>query len=249
MIRQGTVEASTHEEVDASFFSQQLDGRLVSTDSLRTTARFRLACILSVDKGLSDMGTFDFAASHIFSVTGRHALAVAELLRLIKRLEELHTKVQGMITYPHLVTTLLYDLFLRWSLYLKRCVIESSSEDVGAAGATAPFLLEPTLLKLEGGRYVGRLLPLPLADLVSGRRGGRGGNGNGGGIGGINGSDGNRKGRNGEGRSGGGSGGYGGNSGGAVWGGARSGGGVTGSTARVRARYDAHLPDLYLRGR
>ena len=84
-----------------------------------------------------------------------------------------------MITTPHLATTLLYDVLCWWSLYLNRCVTASSSEDVGEAGETLLFSLEPILLNLEGGRYVGPLfpLPLPLAELVSGRCGGGGGNG------------------------------------------------------------------------
>ena len=85
---------------------------------------------------------------HLFSAAGRHAAAVTELLRLIKRLEELHTKVQGMITSPHLATTLLYDVLRRWSLYLNRCMTASPSEDVGAPGAMVPFLLHPILLEL-----------------------------------------------------------------------------------------------------
>ena len=125
-------------------------------------------------------------------------------------------------------------------------MIESSSEEIGAAGATVLFLLNPILLELDGGRYVGPPLPLPLtlAELVSGRRGG------GDGIGG--GSSGNGKGVKGEG-CGGGSGGGGGSSGGdvgksgsAVQGGASGGGGRAGSTARVQAHYDAHLTALSL---
>ena len=46
------------------------------------------------------------------------------------------------------------------------------------------LLLDPILLELESGRYVGPLLPLPLAKLFSGRRGGGGGGGTGGGSGG-----------------------------------------------------------------
>ena len=85
-----------------------------------------------------------------------------------------------MITTLHLAKTLLYDMSQRWSLYLKRCVIASSSEDVWAAGETVPFSLEPILLELEGARYVGLLLTLPLADLGSGRRGGSSTSGGGG---------------------------------------------------------------------
>ena len=76
---------------------------------------------------------------------------------------------------------------------------------------------------------------------------GTGGGGDGGGSGGKG------KGGKGEGRGGSagvsdsGNGGYGGKSGGAVWGGVGGGGGGSGITAKVRARYDVHLPALYLR--
>ena len=182
MTHQGTVEASTCEGADAPLLVQQLDGCLASADSLRTNLRVRLACIPSADKKLRDLGTFAFVASYLFSAAGRHASAVAELLCLIKRLEEIHTKVQGIITTPHLATTFPYNVSRCWSLYLNSCVKASSSKGVGAAGATVPFSLEPILLELEVGRYVGPLLPLPLEELVSGRRGGSndgGSNGNG----------------------------------------------------------------------
>ena len=45
-----------------------------------------LDCTPSTDKALRDSGTFAFVALHIFSAAGQHASAVAELLRLIKRL-------------------------------------------------------------------------------------------------------------------------------------------------------------------
>ena len=91
-------------------------------------ARIRLAVIPSADEALRNLGTFAFVASQLFSTGGRHSSAVAELLRLIERLEELHTEVQGMISSPHLVTTLLYDVSRRWSQYLNRCVAASASE-------------------------------------------------------------------------------------------------------------------------
>ena len=106
-----------------------------------------MTCILSMDEALCDLGTFSFFASHLLSAAGQHASAVAEILRLLKRLEELHTKVQGMITTPHLPKTFLYDVLRLWSLYLNRCVTALSSEDKGVAGATVPFLLEPILIE------------------------------------------------------------------------------------------------------
>ena len=142
-------------------------------------------------KALRDLGTFAFVALHLFSAGGRHSSAVAKLLRLIERLEEIHTEVQGMISSPHLATTLLYDVSRRWSQYLNRCVAASASEVAEALGASVPFSLEPILVELEGGRYIGPILPAALADLVSGRRpaggsapkgeGGVGGSGSGGG--------------------------------------------------------------------
>ena len=61
--------------------------------------------------------------------------AITDLLRLIEMLEELHTKVQGVISYPNLDTTLLYDGLRRWSLYLNTCVAALASEALEAPGA------------------------------------------------------------------------------------------------------------------
>ena len=58
--------------------------------------------------------------------------------------------MQGMISSPHLATTLLYDVLQRWSQYLNRCVAESASEVEEAPGASVPFSLEPILVDLEG---------------------------------------------------------------------------------------------------
>ena len=90
---------------------------------MRTFARVRLAAISSTCEELRNLGMFTFFASHIFSVGRRHLSAVTELLRLIERLEELHTEVQGMISPPNLSTTLLYDVSRRWRLYLNRYVV------------------------------------------------------------------------------------------------------------------------------
>ena len=49
----------------------------------------------------------------------------------------------------------------------------SESEALEAPGANVPFSLDPILVKLEGGRFVGTILPMHIADLVS--IGGRGG--------------------------------------------------------------------------
>ena len=49
-------------------------------------ARVLLAFIPSADKALRDLGTFAFAASHLFYAGGSHLSAVSELLRLIERI-------------------------------------------------------------------------------------------------------------------------------------------------------------------
>ena len=71
--------------------------------------------------------------------------------------------MQGVISSPHLATTLLFDVSRRWSQYLDRCVAVSASEVEEAPGASVPFSLEPILVELEGGRYIGPILPASLA--------------------------------------------------------------------------------------
>ena len=73
LTRQGSVEASTRGGADASLLAQQLDGRLVSADSLRMAARISLAIIPSADEALCDLGTFAFVALHLFSAGGGSA--------------------------------------------------------------------------------------------------------------------------------------------------------------------------------
>ena len=92
-----------------------------------------------------------------------------------------------MISSPHLATTLLFDVSPRWSLYLNRCVDVLASESLDAPGCQVPFLIKPILAELEGGQYVGPILPMALGDLVS-RANVRGGGGDGGGSGGGGGS-------------------------------------------------------------
>ena len=77
----------------------------------------------------------------------------------------------------------------QWILYLNRCVAASATEALEAPGVNTPFFLESILVDLEGGRYVGPILPIQLTDLVSGGgRGGGGAKGNGGKGGGGGGS-------------------------------------------------------------
>ena len=58
---------------------------------MRMAAIICLAVIPSADKALRNLGMFAFFASHFFSAGGRHIPAVADVLRLIERLEDLHT--------------------------------------------------------------------------------------------------------------------------------------------------------------
>ena len=116
----------------------------------------------------------------------------------------------------------------RWSQYLNRYVAASASEVEEARGASVPFSLEPILVELEGGRYIGPILPAALADLVSGRRLASGSDQKGGG---------------------GGSGGSGGSGGGGSQKVKTSQPMVaaSGGSTQVRVRYDAHLPSLSFR--
>ena len=134
------------------------------------SARIRLTAILSTDETLRNLGTSAFVTSHLLSEGRSHLSAAVELLRLIGRMEELHTKVQGMITPPHLYTTLLYYVSHQWSLYLNRCVSASALEALESPGATVPFTLDPILIKLESRRYVGTIILGVIADILVGRR-------------------------------------------------------------------------------
>ena len=118
-----------------------------------------LAAIPYLYEVLRKLGTFAFVVSHLFSAGRQDSSAVAELIRLITRLEELHTEVQGIISSPRLATTLLLDVSWQWSLYLKMCMAMSESESLNALGCQVPFLLKPILYELEGGRYVGPIPP------------------------------------------------------------------------------------------
>ena len=159
-------------------------------------------------------------------------MAVMELLCIIERLEDIHTKVHGMIKPLHLATKMLFDMLRRWSLYLNRCVTMSSLEDVGAPRTTVPFYVETIFLELEVGGYVGPLLTATLKELVSGIHSSDG-DVSGGGSGGSSGSGGRIGGRSrGAGRSG-----------------TSAGTGGSGGTTRVQVRYEAHLIAFYLQDR
>ena len=128
-----------------------------------------------------------------------------------------------MISSPHLATELLFDVSQRWSQYLNRCVAALSSEVEEAPGGSDPFSLEPILVDLKGVHYIGPILPAALADLVAGRRpaGGSAPKGVGSGGGGGGGSVSKNK-----------------NLQPMVT--------ALGGSTRVRVRYDAHLPSLFL---
>ena len=97
---------------------------------------------------------FAFVVSYLFSADGRHSSGVTNIPRFIERMEDIHTKVQGMISPPHLEMTLLYDVLRRCNQYLNRYVAASDSKVVEALGDRTPFSLKPILVELEGGRYI-----------------------------------------------------------------------------------------------
>ena len=123
--------------------------------------------------------------------------------------------MQGMISPPHLATTLLFDMSYWWSHCLNRCVAAL----VEVPGASVPFSFKPILVKLEGGGYIGPILPDSLTDLVVGRRtADRSAPKSGGDSGGSRNNKPSPKVE------------------------------ATGVSARVKVRYDAHLTSLYLQG-
>ena len=117
-------------------------------DYLRMAVRVHLAIILSADDGLRVLGTFAFVASHLLSVGRHQSSSVAELLRLIDRLEKIYTKLQGMISPPCLATTLLDDFSRQWIQYLNRCVAALDSKVVEAPGSSTLFSLKPILVEM-----------------------------------------------------------------------------------------------------
>ena len=138
MACQGTVETTTHEGAYAYLLIHHLDVRLALAESLQITMRVFLDAILSADKVLWYLGTFGFITLHLLSAGGRHSSDVVELLLLIERLKELHTKVQGMISSPHLSMKLLSNVLRQWSLYLNRYMAVSASESLEAPGGASP---------------------------------------------------------------------------------------------------------------
>ena len=107
------------------------------------------------------------------------------------------------------------------------CVDASALKVEEAPGASVLFSLKPILAEMEGRRYVGPVLPVTLADLLTGKHaaGGSGGGSGGGRDGGPS---------------------NGGGSGGSDREPRNSRMGAARGDARVQVRYDVHLTALYL---
>ena len=72
---------------------QNLDGFLDLADYLQTAARVRLEAIPYADETLRNLGTLAFVDLHLLSTGGSHLSGVAELLRLVERLEEIQAEI------------------------------------------------------------------------------------------------------------------------------------------------------------
>ena len=114
-------EASNRGGNDSSLLAHYIDVCLALSDSLWMAVRVRLDAIPPAEETLCNLVRFAFVASHLFSAGGRHSSAISELLCLIEILEELHTKVQGIISSPYLSTTIPFNVSRLRSLYLRTC--------------------------------------------------------------------------------------------------------------------------------
>ena len=56
--------------------------------------------------------------------------------------------MQGMTSFPHLATTLIFDVSRRWIQYLNRCVAASASEVAEALRSSVPFSVKLVLVDL-----------------------------------------------------------------------------------------------------
>ena len=85
--------------------------------------------------------------------------------------------MQGIISSPHLTPKLLFNVSQQWSLYPNRYVAALASDSMDVLVPHVHLSLNPILAKLEGGRYVGPIIPKSLEYLVheTGSRGGSGG--------------------------------------------------------------------------
>ena len=66
---------------------------MASAEYLQAAVILRLSDILYAEEALRDLGMFAFVTSHIFYAGGRKSSTATELLCLIDRMEDLHTKV------------------------------------------------------------------------------------------------------------------------------------------------------------
>ena len=99
------------------------------------------------------------ATTLIYGVSRRWSQYLNRCVSELSEAEDIHTEVQGVISSPHLATTLLYGMMQWWRHYLNRCVAVFSSEVVEAPRARVPFFLKPITVDMEGGCYVGPILP------------------------------------------------------------------------------------------
>ena len=83
-------------------------------------------------------------------------------------MEKLHTKVQEMTKPPQFATTLLFNVSHRQSHELNMGMEASSSKDLVYTWSMVPFYLEPILLELKGGRYLGPIFMDALVEMLSG---------------------------------------------------------------------------------
>ena len=63
-----------------------------------TEARVYLVAILSTGEALHYLGTFVFITSYLLSASERHLPDIVEIIRLVERMNELHTEVQGIFS-------------------------------------------------------------------------------------------------------------------------------------------------------
>ena len=89
--------------LDASLLAEHMYVRMASTDSLRTDVWVRLEVMPYADEGIHGLGTFALFALHLFFAVRIHKAADVGIPYLIDILEELQTKMQGIISshnYP-----------------------------------------------------------------------------------------------------------------------------------------------------
>ena len=70
-----------------------MDREMVYVEALQVNTKIHLVVIPTEEDALIDLETFSFIASCIFTVGIYHSLAVTEILHLIERLKDIHTKM------------------------------------------------------------------------------------------------------------------------------------------------------------